>query len=73
VQIVDASLKKLTLNAVLPNYDGTARGQFEQAADEDANNETFTEAIEKFVTVLKSWERRLGEDASLFALRRTRM
>jgi hypothetical protein len=49
-------LKTLILNVVLPTYDEKACGRFEQAADEDANNESFTKAIEKLMAVLKSWE-----------------
>lgn len=50
------SLTKLTLDIVLPNYDDKLCGRFERDSDKDANNETFTAAIEKLFAVLKSWE-----------------
>lgn len=50
------SLTKLTLDVVLPTYDEKACGRFERAADKKANDEAFTQAIEKLIAVLKSWE-----------------
>lgn len=50
------SLTKLTLDVVLPTYDEKACVRFERAADRKANAEAFTQAIEKLIAVLKSWE-----------------
>jgi len=63
-------LTKLTLNVVLPNYDEKDRGRFERAADQDANSETFTKAIEKLVSVLKSWEDASVDSSLCFVLGR---
>ena len=63
-------LTKLTLNVVLPNYDEKDRGRYERAADQDANSETFTKAIEKLVSVLKSWEDASVDSSLCFVLGR---
>ena len=49
-------LTRLILDIVLLTYDEKACGRFERAIDRNANDEVFTQAIEKLFAVLKSWE-----------------
>lgn len=49
-------LRDLRLHVVLPNYDDQACGRFEETVDKEANDEVFSQAIEKVWAVLRSWE-----------------
>jgi hypothetical protein len=62
------SLTRLRLDVVLPAYDEKACGRFEQATDENANDEAFTQAIEKLMAVPKTWEDASAEGRLYFVL-----
>lgn len=60
------SLTKIMLDVVLPTYDDKSCGRFEREADRHANDEAFTQAIEKLFAVLKSWEEDVLMEGSIY-------
>lgn len=46
----------MDVDIILPSYDLEACGRYETKFDQDVNNESFTQAIEKLFGLLKPWE-----------------